>query len=415
MSAERGQGCKDGTEEMRGGRRTPLQIALEYIARGWNPVPVRYRSKALDVAEGTQLDQWRINEKTAPKHFNRGRQNVGVILGVSSGGLVDVDIDSLLALQLADEILPPTASVFGRKGNPSSHRLYKVDGDPGETEQCQDGEEMLVEYRADGCMTVFPGSLHEGAGEPIEWVSNGDPLVIERSQLLRAVRGLAIATLLTKRWTKGGRNRLAKAVIGVLLRNGAPEEFVKTLICAICRVAGDDEADSRVGMVDKFAGQLAGSPHAKIPGWPALKEATDDCFIANFRKWSGIGDDDTVPGPSDDDLALMFAAKYQDSLRHVAIWARWLVYTGQYWAADEKLRVYDMVRASLRDVRDRLSPTLKPVQQARLRQRLGSASTIYNIVKLAGNDPRLAVAPSELDADPWLLEYAGGDYRFANR
>ena len=62
---------------------TPLAIALDYIGRGWNPVPVPFRmKKPVD-------DDWQrriITEVTAAAHFNSGPQNIGVMLGPTSHG-----------------------------------------------------------------------------------------------------------------------------------------------------------------------------------------------------------------------------------------------------------------------------------------------------------------------------------------
>ena len=51
--------------------------------------------------------------------------NIGVVLGDPSDGIVDVDIDRVEALPLADFFLPQTEMVFGRKSKPRSHRIYK--------------------------------------------------------------------------------------------------------------------------------------------------------------------------------------------------------------------------------------------------------------------------------------------------
>jgi Helix-turn-helix len=54
--------------------------------------------------------------------------NIGVILGQSSGGLADDDLDCPEANEFADKILPATPSIFGRKSKPGSHRVYRVAG-----------------------------------------------------------------------------------------------------------------------------------------------------------------------------------------------------------------------------------------------------------------------------------------------
>src|SRR5215207_1899026 len=95
-----------------------LEIALDHIRRGWNPVAIPHRSKA-PIADGWQ--NRRIDEALAPVYFNGAPMNVGVQLGSASGGLCDVDIDSPEALALAPHLLPQTRAIFGRRSKPRSH------------------------------------------------------------------------------------------------------------------------------------------------------------------------------------------------------------------------------------------------------------------------------------------------------
>ena len=116
-----------------------LDVAVDYIGRGWAPVPIPY------MAKGPTIEGWpklRISRADAPRFFNGARQNVGVILGQPSGNLVDIDLDCTEAVALAPALLPPTESVFGRSGKSRSHWLYPsavpklaqfVDPDDGET------------------------------------------------------------------------------------------------------------------------------------------------------------------------------------------------------------------------------------------------------------------------------------------
>ncbi len=121
-------------------------------------------------------------------------------------------------------------------------------------------------------------------------------------------------------------------------------------------------------------------------------------------------DRDEVVGLSEDDLALRFTERHGHELRYVAVWDRWLIWDGMRWAHDERKRVFDLARALCRDVLaehlEDLSHT--EAQRKSLRQRLGSASTIWAVVKLAGSDQRQAVTANQLDADPWALNTPGG-------
>src|SRR5215467_12556270 len=103
---------------------TPLDIALEVIARGWNPVRVsRQTKKPMD-------GKWQervFTAQTAPRFFNGAAINVGVQLGPHSHGLTDVDLDCAEAVAIASLLLPSTDATFGRLSKPRSHRLFVTD------------------------------------------------------------------------------------------------------------------------------------------------------------------------------------------------------------------------------------------------------------------------------------------------
>ncbi len=160
-------------------------------ARGWWLIPILLKQKA----PYTRGWEWL---RIAPEKFKCYFQtpcNAGVLLGVQDTDgryLIDVDLDSPEAVQLADEYLPPTDCVFGRQGKPASHRFYYVHHRI-PTKRCKDANgKMIVELRGTGCQTVIPGSVHP-SGEPIEWVKDGEPAEIDPADLQAAVERLAEA------------------------------------------------------------------------------------------------------------------------------------------------------------------------------------------------------------------------------
>jgi hypothetical protein len=56
-------------------KTTPAAIALEYVRRGWNPLPLPYESK---VPVGDEWQHRVIRDVDVPKYFNGGPQNIGV-------------------------------------------------------------------------------------------------------------------------------------------------------------------------------------------------------------------------------------------------------------------------------------------------------------------------------------------------
>jgi hypothetical protein len=255
-----------------------LTIALDYIKRGWNPVPVPYRSK------NPGADGWQnriISVADARRHFNGHQQNIGVQLGPHSKGLTDVDLDCPEAVAIAPYVLPKTGAIFGRQSAPQSHRLYYTDiaatasvavfnfNDP-KTKQ------RLVELRHGGgnkgAQTIFPGSTHEETGELIRWDENGAPSEINGEALHRAVRTLAAFSLLARYWPKGksSRHDYALGVGGFLARAGYAVAQVKVSVEAIARTAGDEEVRDRQKAAEDAATSFQRG--ANTYGYPKLEE-----------------------------------------------------------------------------------------------------------------------------------------------
>jgi hypothetical protein len=89
---------------------TPLAAARDWIARGFLPVPAPFRRKA-PVVKGWQ--KLRLRAEDLPRYFNSHPQNIGILLGDSSG-TADIDCDCLEAVAAAAEFAPPTGMCFGR-------------------------------------------------------------------------------------------------------------------------------------------------------------------------------------------------------------------------------------------------------------------------------------------------------------
>src|SRR4051812_6123904 len=87
--------------------------AIEYIERGFAPIPVEPGGKA---GIG-RWDKLRITRETAARHFT-AKHNIGLLLGEPSGGLTDIDLDCLEAIAAAPTFLPPTNMISGRTSKP---------------------------------------------------------------------------------------------------------------------------------------------------------------------------------------------------------------------------------------------------------------------------------------------------------
>jgi hypothetical protein len=236
-----------------------LTVAISYIRRGWAPIPVPFRQK------GPVFSGWpalRLNEQTAPQYFNGGPLNIGIILGLASQNLTDLDLDCVEAIVLAPVLLPPTIR-FGRTTARDSHWVYRsafpvgvkavVPFDDPIKLRSDPTSARLVEIRSGanggGCQTVFPGSVHM-SGEPIDWAPNGEhdpPTEIDGTVLSIAAARLAAAALIARYWPpQGNRHDLSLALGGALARAGWDLLAIETFVGAIVRVANDPRPTDRV-------------------------------------------------------------------------------------------------------------------------------------------------------------------------
>ena len=264
----------------------PLEQAKRYTALGWRIVPVPPGKKG-PVRQGWQ--HLRITEEGLPQHFSND-ENIGVLTGKPSGGLVDVDLDSPEARALASEFLPKTDLRHGRPSNPESHSWYRADPIPS-TEKFRDptvnsggdSKAMLVELRADGCQTVLPDSVHPD-GEDYRWESEGEPAVVDGHVLRHKVALVASCALLARHWPgQGSRQDMALALAGVLLRSGWQVQDVEHLIGSAANAAGDEETMKRITAGDFTARRI----NADLPttGIPRLKEFVDPRVVDRVVEW----------------------------------------------------------------------------------------------------------------------------------
>lgn len=274
---------------------TALDVALAYIERGWNPVPIPFRSK------NPGADEWqlrRLTAATAPQFFNGGPQNIGVQMGAASGGLTDVDLDSPEAVRVAPYILPKTDAIFGRTSKRNSHYLYQTPlhtikhmatlrySDP-IAKLTGIKPALLVELRIGGgdkgAQTVFPGSTHEETGEPIVWEPGADGAPASSIDLQSKVEMVAACALLARYWTKGDRHTASLAFGGMLARCGHTGASAKLLVEAIARAAGDDEvADRRKAAEDAVRDHQAGK---NVYGYPTLAEIFGEPVASKVANW----------------------------------------------------------------------------------------------------------------------------------
>jgi hypothetical protein len=228
-------------------------------AGGWNEPPAAGWAAALH-----------------PDHIKRQFArpcNIGVLTGMASGGLIDVDLDTAAARTAAPYILPMTLR-FGRHttlaavepllSEPRStctvtHYLYKVrDGHDTPTPS---SKFHGVEIRGDTAagkplQTMFPGSTHP-SGVPVQWLDeNSNPVpapvgeikFIRHNALERRVSMLRLAALLGTLFTgaQGKFHNGMLCVAGGLYRAGYHIDEACSIVNAVCAISGQEGVDDRL-------------------------------------------------------------------------------------------------------------------------------------------------------------------------
>lgn len=221
------------------------EALLHYLSMGWRLVPVPHRTKApVDIGwDKLEVDVFNLEDV-----FPLGTLfNVGVRMGAASRWLVDVDLDTPEAVELAPMALCPTWT-FGRASRERSHWLYIVP-EGIETQRFlgpevvdADGKKKrptLLEVRAGegrAIQTVFPPSTHP-SGEAIRWSDDSDgtdsPRIVSAESLRHAVRRLAVATL----YARAGKK--AEALAWLDRKTPGPRPAVPVdVAAAITRIEG---------------------------------------------------------------------------------------------------------------------------------------------------------------------------------
>lgn len=277
---------------------TARDCAAWYISRGWVPIPIQQAGKAPAISSWQQrtLDAARAS---LDADFAEPGSNVGVLLGEPSGGLVDIDLDCAEAYAIAGRFLPPTM-FFSRGTSDSGHVLAICPG--AKTEKFADplarrgAKGAIIEIRATGAQTVFPGSTHP-SGAHIVWDEPTRAIAtVAVDDLEWRVRKIASAVLLGRHWPASGRHETQLALAGALISAGWPDSYVLEFLCATCKVASDEDAHKREHTVaDTRAKFDAGEP---VTGWTRLADLIDAKVVKAVRKWLRMK---RTPSPSNAD------------------------------------------------------------------------------------------------------------------
>lgn len=285
------------TNARQGSNTNILNIALDYLDRGYQPVPIPFKKK------GPTLEGWqtlRITKENASQYFNGKAQNIGIMMGDASNGVTDIDLDCPIARELAPALLPPTKARFGRASSPNSHWLYITDlcktEDTSRIVFADVNKETLIEIRigggGKGAQTMAPPSEHPDCNERVRWEEDGEPAKYDGQDLIKCVSRLAAAVLLIRNYPKNQMDqpsithRDANVLAGVLARNGIERDDT----IEFCRCVYELSGDVKVSDGERYSGDAWDNFHrgGPTPGMPRLTELWGSEVAKRFYQWMGF-------------------------------------------------------------------------------------------------------------------------------
>ena len=269
-----------------------IRRTLKWVrSHGFTPVKIRARDK-IPVDAG-----WNSKESKGPTddEWDRRDFNVGVILGPSRGGPVDIDLDSDEAISLAPHFLPPTDAVFGRDSRPRSHYLYDVRvGTPTVPFRDPLSKKNTLELRGDpgtngGNQTVLPGSIHK-SGESIRWYGPTDPTPsqVDPDALIRAVNRLALAVLVLRHiWVPSRRSDASVFLTGMLLKYEWTRDEIVHLFSAVSSAANypDENHNKTISTIDRTVRKHANG--SNVAGISKMRKEFDPKIVDEIAKRAG--------------------------------------------------------------------------------------------------------------------------------
>ena len=353
-----------------------------YLDRGWHPIPVK------EFGKSPSSSGWQTTKPDAQNFMST--QNVGILLGEASGGLIDIDLDIPQARLLARETdLFAGLPAFGREGDLPGHRLVVCPGAPAEIVQfglpSGNGlglpKDMVLEVRAKG-QTVFPPSRYlreDNSVQSLVWTTGSMPEAIPEIswEELRWRAGILalLSVVLATYPAQGNRDNVCMALAGTLVRLGVEADLADDLIVTVARLAGDEEHEKRRGKARAAANKIAAGE--EVTGLPKLLELLGLTELGtSIRKWLGVGSDPLVIDPG---APYDTAERFRSSEAQTLTWyqATWLEYKGAAYAIVPD----DEIRAKLYRFLDKCKSTDKDGNLHPFRPNTGKVNQVVDSLK----------------------------------
>jgi hypothetical protein len=137
------------------------QEAKKLLQAGYHIIPLLQNQKNNE-DKGILIKDYSLDDfDKLTKQFKRPHTNLGVNIGTSFNGLIDIDLDSDTAIKLAPKFFPQDTTIFGRKNNGKlevTHFLFRRDRDYSNEDlnRMDSNNKKIIEFRTLGNLVVPP-------------------------------------------------------------------------------------------------------------------------------------------------------------------------------------------------------------------------------------------------------------------
>lgn len=382
--------------------RSLLDAALYYAGRGWPVLALAPRGKTplgkacphglkdATTAADTIRQWWSIEPEA----------NVGIVTGARAGfWVLDIDAghggdESLDELTQRNGKLPDT--VESLTGGGGRHLLFAWPSDLAVRNTTKLADLPGLDLRGEGGYIVAPPSLHP-SGNVYAWELSSDPrdgvaIAEAPAWLLGLIRrnGQPVETRQAPASQDaipdGQRNQTLTRLAGAMRRQGATQDEIYAALQAANRarcVPPLEDAELR-----KISGSVARYEPAAEPEMPPTPRHTTD--LGNAQR---------------------LVALHGSDMRYCYPWGKWLLWDGRHWVTDTSGAAERLAKATVQEMYAEAGQMAdEEARKALAKHALKSESqrSIAAMLALAQSEDGIPVQPSDLDANPWLLNCLNG-------
>jgi putative DNA primase/helicase len=365
--------------------------AVQYRRLGWNPIPIKERSKEPNLI---QLAPYLSRRATRDELKAWEWPGVGVVTGPLSGVLV-LDVDGEEGLAILEERGHP-ATPTARTGGGGLHLYFKHP----ET-NIRTGIRVApgLDVKAEGGYVVAPPSVGP-TGKAYEWIiSPAEADLAEPPdwllELLRRPHKNGAAPPVREKIPAGQRNQELTSAAGTMRRRGMEELEIRAALEVMNKRRCDPPLKAEE--VEKIARSVA------------RYEPSDNGAMLKVGDSPVTGEDEPSFNLTDLGNAARLVHRHGENLRYCWLWAKWLVWDGERWIKDDTGEVFRLAKETVASIYQEAAAAPDEERRKALAKhamRSEAGARIKEMVELARSD--VPVMPDELDASADLLNTRSG-------